>query len=89
MILNDLSNVPNNVFAPLKYDLARAVMQKLQDSNANNLDIGKFKESNLEVLSPNAFSMSEEDQNVMYHNDVENRGYDYVKRYTPFNFWFI
>ena len=80
---NDLSNVPNNVFAPLKYDLARAVMQKLQDSNANNLDIGKFKESNLEVLSPNAFSMSEEDQNVMYHNDVENRAMTMLKDTLP------
>jgi len=80
---NDLSNVPNNVFTPLKYDLARAVMQKLQDSNANNLDITKFKESNLEVLSPNAFSMSEEDQNVMYHNDVENRAMTMLKDTLP------
>ena len=79
----DLSNIPNNVFAPLKYDLARAVMQKLQDSNANNLDISKFKESNLEVLSPNAFSMSEEDQNVMYHNDVENRAMTMLKDTLP------
>ena len=79
----DLSNVPNNVFAPLKYDLARAVMQKLQDSNANNLDINKFKESNLEVLSPNAFSMTEEDQNVMYHNDVENRAMTMLKDTLP------
>ena len=61
----DLSNVPNNVFAPLKYDLARSIMQKLQNSNDNNLDAEKFTELNLEVLSPNAFSMTEEDQNIM------------------------
>jgi len=79
----DLSNVPNNVFTPLKYDLARAVMQKLQNSNANNLDISKFKDSNLEVLSPNAFSMSEEDQNIMYHNDVENRAMTMLKDTLP------
>ena len=80
---NDLSNVPNNVFAPLKYDLARAVMQKLQDSNANNLDISKFKEANLEVLSPNAFSMTDEDQIIMYHNDVENRAMTMLKDALP------
>ena len=79
----NLSEVPNNIFTPLKYDLARAVMQKLQDSNANNLDISKFKESNLEVLSLNAFSMTEEDQNVMYHNDVESRAMTMLKDTLP------
>ena len=79
----NLSEVPNNIFTPLKYDLARAVMQKLQDSNANNLDISKFKDSNIEILSPNAFSMTEEDQNIMYHNDVESRAMDMLKDTLP------
>ena len=79
----NLSDVPNNIFTPLKYDLARAVMQKLQDSNANNLDISKFKDSNIEVLAPNAFSMTQEDQNIMYHNDVESRAMDMLKDTLP------
>ncbi len=79
----DLSNVPNNVFAPLKYDLARSIMQKLQNPNTNNLDAEKFTELNLEVLSPNAFSMTEEDQNIMYHNDVENRALNMLKDTLP------
>jgi|TARA_B100001540_G_scaffold314739_2_gene340348 hypothetical protein len=79
----NLSKVPNNIFTPLKYDLARAVMQKLQDSNANDLDISKFKNSNLEILSPNAFSMTKEDQNMMYHNDVESRAMSMLKDTLP------
>ena len=58
-------------------------MQKLQDSNANNLDISKFKDSNIEVLAPNAFSMTQEDQNIMYHNDVESRAMDMLKDTLP------
>ena len=79
----NLSDVPNNIFTPLKYDLARAVMQKLQDSNVNNLDISKFKDSSIEVLAPNAFSMTQEDQNIMYHNDVESRAMDMLKDTLP------
>ena len=79
----DLADVPNNIFTPLKYDLARAVMQKLQDSNANNLDISKFKNSNIEILSPNAFSMTEEQENMMYHNDVESRAMSMLKNTLP------
>ncbi len=79
----DLSNVPNNVFTPLKYDLARAVIQKLDNSNANNLDLSKFKNTNLEIFSPNAFSMTEEDQNIMYHNDVESRAMSMLKNTLP------
>ena len=79
----DLADVPNNIFTPLKYDLARAVMQKLQDSNANNLDISKFKNSNIEILSPNAFSMTEEQENIMYHNDVESRAMSMLKNTLP------
>ena len=79
----DLTDVPNNIFTPLKYDLARAVMQKLQDSNANNLDISKFKNSNVEILSPYAFSMTEEQENIMYHNDVESRAMSMLKNTLP------
>tara|TARA_B100000029_G_scaffold316990_1_gene309434 strand:- start:2151 stop:3629 length:1479 start_codon:yes stop_codon:yes gene_type:complete len=79
----DLSNVPNNVFTPLKYDLARAVIQNLDNPNVNNLDLSKFKNIDLELLAPNAFSMTEEDQNMMYHNDVESRAMSMLKSTLP------
>ena len=67
------TKIPNNVFTPTKYDLARAVMQKAQDANSNNLNLDTISELNLEVLSPNAFQMTEEQENIMYHTDVEDR----------------
>jgi|TARA_B100001540_G_C15810681_1_gene644354 predicted nucleic acid-binding protein len=75
--------VPNNLFTPTKYDLARAVMQKMQDNNANDLNIEKLNELNLEVISPHAFQMTEEQQNIIYHADVENRALSILKDVLP------
>ena len=47
------------------------------------LDISKFKNSNIEILSPNAFSMTEEQENMMYHNDVESRAMSMLKNSLP------
>ena len=75
--------VPNNLFTPTKYDLARAVMQKIQDDNANDLNIDTLNELNLTVLSPNAFQMTEEHQNMIYHADVENRALSILQDVLP------
>lgn len=77
------TKIPNNIFSPTKYDLARAVMQKAQNVNANNLNLDTFSELNLEVLSPNAFQMTEEQENIMYHTDVEDRALSILQNVLP------
>ena len=77
------TKIPNNIFTPTKYDLARAVMQKAQDANANNLNLDTINELNLTVLSPNAFQMTEEQENIMYHADVENRALTILQNILP------
>ena len=77
------TKIPNNIFSPTKYDLARAVMQKAQDANANNLNLDTISELNLEVLSPNAFQMTEEQENIMYHTDVEDRALSILQNVLP------
>ena len=77
------NKIPNNVFTPTKYDLARAVMQKVQDANANNLNLDTINELNLEMLSPNAFQITEEQETMMYHSDVENRALTILQDVLP------
>jgi len=75
--------VPNNLFTPTKYDLARAVAQKVHDTNTNGLNIDTLNELNLELLSPNSFQMTEEQQNMIYHADVENRALSILQDVIP------
>jgi len=79
----DPSKVPNKIFAPTKYDLAREIMQKLDDPNANNLDLDTLNDLNLNLLSPNAFQMTEEQENIIYHKDVENRAMSILQNSLP------
>ena len=77
------SEVPNNIFSPTKYQLARAVMEKAQNDNANNLNIDVLNDLDLRVLSPNAFVMTEEQKNKRYHNDVEARASTILNDFLP------
>ena len=79
----DPSKVPNNLFTPTKYDIARAIMQKLDDPNTNDLNLTALNELNLELLSPHAFQMTDEQENIIYHQDIENRALSILQNSLP------
>jgi len=79
----DPNSVPNNIFAPTKYEVARAVMENIQDPNANDLNLDTLHELNLELLAPNSFLMTDEQKNIIYHADVENRALSMLQDVLP------
>jgi len=79
----DTSEVPNNIFSPTKYDLARAIMQKIQNPNANNLNVDTLNELDLRLVAPNAFSMTDDQRNLRQHNDIEQRASSMLNNIIP------
>jgi len=79
----NLSKVPNNIFVPAKADLARAIMEKLTNPNANDLNIEALNQLDLELLAPNAFKMDDNQKNLMYHGDIENKAISVIQNMMP------
>lgn len=69
----DTENIPNRIFNPAKYDLARAIAQKLENSNSNELNIDALNDLDLRLVSPHTFQLSNEEEFKRYTSDVQQR----------------
>ena len=58
-------------------------MENIQDPNANDLNLDTLHELNLELLAPNSFLMTDEQKNIIYHADVENRALSMLQDVLP------
>lgn len=75
----DTENIPNRIFNPAKYDLARAIAQKLENSNANELNIDALNQLDLRLVSPHTFQLDSVDEYNRYTSDVQQRANDMLR----------
>jgi hypothetical protein len=73
------NDIPNRIFSPEKYDLARAIAQKLGNSNSNELNVDALKQLDLRLVSPHTFEINDAEEYERYTSDIQHRANDMLR----------